>query len=74
MQSDRRWRQLGIEARRAGKPHGANPLLLPGRMPEISGQEAGDWRTQMDLWWEGWEAEDQRLATSHIGEGRRRED
>jgi hypothetical protein len=60
MDKESRWHQLGMEARRAGRTHGDNPLLLPATASLVS-SERRLWRAQLDAWWEGWEAEDQRL-------------
>ena len=54
------WFQLGIDARRAGRPRTENPLLAPGALPEITGQTFDAWRADADRWWEGWEDEDRR--------------
>jgi hypothetical protein len=59
MDKESRWYLLGVEARRSGRAHGDNPLLLPAAASFVS-SEPKVWRAQMDAWWEGWEAEDRR--------------
>jgi hypothetical protein len=66
------WFRLGVEARIAGRPRTENPLLGPGALPEVTGQSFGAWRADMDLWWEGWEAEDRRRAGPTVVENDRR--
>jgi hypothetical protein len=66
------WFQLGVEARAAGRPRTENPLLLPGELPEITGQAFADWRADMDRWWEGWETEDRRHAARMVVGNERR--
>ena len=66
------WYQLGVAARTAGRPRTDNPLLAPGALPEISGQDFADWRAGVDRWWEGWEAEDgRRSGPPPVGHERR---
>jgi hypothetical protein len=66
------WFQRGVDARIAGRPHTENPLLAPGEMPEITGEAFTSWRRSMDLWWEGWEAEDRRHSSGTVVEKERR--
>jgi hypothetical protein len=41
-------------------------------MPEITGEAFTSWRRSMDLWWEGWEAEDRRHSSGTVVEKERR--
>jgi hypothetical protein len=59
-----RWYELGAEARRAGQTHRDNPLLQPATASFVA-SDPKLWRAQMDAWWEGWEAEDQRRPQRH---------
>lgn len=66
------WLQRGIDARSASRPLTENPLLGPGEMPEITGENLVTWRNHRDLWWEGWEAEDRcRAACAGVENDRR---
>jgi hypothetical protein len=66
------WFQLGVAARAAERPRTENPLLAPGKLPEITGQAFTAWRADVDQWWEGWEFEDRRRAGQPAVEPARR--
>ena len=72
MQPATDWYRLGVEARIAGRPHTENPLLRPGDLPEVTGQPFSTWRANLDRWWDGWEAEDQRRSAPAVVEHERR--
>jgi hypothetical protein len=63
MDKESRWYLLGVEARRAGRAHGDNPLPLPAAAFFVASEpRSGECR-----WMHGgggWEAEDQRCKRS----------
>lgn len=58
------WQILGMSARRAGIPKGANPLLYTE--PKNAGLCFAHWQLKFDAWLFGWSIEDSFAAENML--------